>query len=122
MAVARFLLKVEAVLPNRLMPLWKHPAGLQTIHFWAPAFKWGLVIAGISDFARPAEKLSFSQSASLAATGTIWSRYSTVIIPKNWNLFSVNIFLAGVGIAQCARVLAYRKNLEAEGKELPPLI
>ena len=121
MAAGRLLMKIESVIPKKLMPLWKHPAGLQTIHFWAPAFKWGLVIAGIADLARPAEKLSFSQSASLAATGTIWSRYSTVITPKNWNLFSVNIFLAGVGIMQCSRVLAYRKELEKEGKELPPL-
>ena len=121
MAGAKVLLLIERNLPSKLLPLWNHPAGLQTIHFWAPSFKWGLVIAGIADLARPAEKLSFGQSLSLACTGTIWSRYSTVIIPKNWNLFSVNVFLAMVGASQCARVLNYRKQLEAEGKELPPL-
>ncbi|XP_066912705.1 uncharacterized protein [Clytia hemisphaerica] len=121
MAAARFLLAVERGLPRRLVPLWNHPAGLQTIHFWAPAFKWALVIAGISDIARPPEKLSFSQSSSLAATGLIWSRYSTVIIPKNWNLFSVNVFLCGVGVMQCSRILMHRKKMEEEGQELPPL-
>ena len=30
---------------------------LQTVFFWAPAWKWSLVIAGISDLARPAHKL-----------------------------------------------------------------
>merc|ERR1712080_480802 len=119
MAAVRLLSAIERNLPTRFLPLWNHPAGMQTIHFWAPTFKWGLVIAGISDLTRPAEKL-FAQSLSLAATGTIWSRYSTVIIPKNWNLFSVNIFLASVGVMQCARVLNYRKTLEAEGKTVPP--
>ena len=121
MAGVRMLAMIEKKLPSRLLPLWNHPAGLQTIHFWAPSFKWGLVVAGISDLARPADKLSFGQSFSLAATGCIWSRYSTVIIPKNWNLFSVNIFLAMVGMSQVARILNYRKEMEAEGKELPPL-
>lgn len=120
-SLARVLKLVESNLPKKLIPLWNHPAGLKTIHFWAPAFKWCLVIAGISDIYRPAEKLSFSQSLSLAVTGIIWSRYSTVITPKNWNLFSVNIFLAGVGVMQCGRVLNHRKHLENEGKPLPPL-
>ena len=34
----------------------------------------GLVIAGLGDLSRPAEKLSMSQSGALAATGLIWSR------------------------------------------------
>ena len=28
------------------------PAGPKTIHFWAPAWKWSLVFAGISDYFR----------------------------------------------------------------------
>ena len=34
----------------------------------------GLVIAGLGDIMRPAEKLSASQSSALAATGIIWAR------------------------------------------------
>lgn len=49
--------------------------GPTTIFFWAPTFKWGLVIAGIGDINRPAEKISLSQTASLMLTGAIWSRY-----------------------------------------------
>ncbi|MPC08657.1 Mitochondrial pyruvate carrier 2 [Portunus trituberculatus] len=70
----------------------------------------GLVIAGLGDLTRPAEKLSASQSTALAATGTIWSRYSLVIIPKNWYLFSVNVFVAGTGIYQVCRIAQRRTN------------
>lgn len=86
--------------------------GPQTIFFWAPAFKWGLVFAGIADLARPADKLSPSQSTALAATGLIWARYSLVIIPKNWLLFSVNIGLGITGINQLCRIAYYRYTLE----------
>jgi hypothetical protein len=48
------------------------------------SFKWALVIAGISDFARPAEKLSLTQNGALVATGTIWTRWCFVIRPQNY--------------------------------------
>lgn len=70
------------------------------------------MIAGISDLARPAEKLSPAQSGALAATGLIWSRYSMVIIPKNWNLFSVNIFVAITGLYQLMRIYNYRQSIK----------
>ncbi|XP_057306297.1 mitochondrial pyruvate carrier 2-like isoform X1 [Hydractinia symbiolongicarpus] len=79
MAAARFLLQIEKRLPQKLIPMWNHPAGLKTIHFWAPAFKWGLVIAGISDTYRPPEKLSFSQSSALGATGMIFFLYKVTV-------------------------------------------
>lgn len=65
----------------------------------------GLVIAGIGDLTRPADKLSVSQSGALAATGLIWSRYSLVIIPKNWSLFSVNVFVAATSLYQLSRAI-----------------
>lgn len=74
-------------------------------HFFILQFQ-GLVIAGLGDLSRPAETLSISQSASLFATGLIWSRYSLVIIPKNYGLFSVNLFVAGIQFVQLLR--AYR--------------
>lgn len=66
--------------------------------------------------ARPADRISLSQSASLTATGTIWSRYSLVIIPKNWNLFSVNVFVGLTGFYQFARALKYKYDTEYKGK------
>ncbi|GLH02802.1 Mitochondrial pyruvate carrier [Gryllus bimaculatus] len=98
----------DQFVPARLQPLWNHPAGPKTIFFWSPLFKWGLVIAGLGDLKRPAEKVSVSQSGALAATGLIWSRYSLVIIPKNWSLFSVNVFVAITGLYSLGRAVNYQ--------------
>ncbi|RRT44117.1 hypothetical protein BHE74_00045364, partial [Ensete ventricosum] len=48
-------------------------------------------------------------SVAVSCTGLIWSRYSTVITPKNWNLFSVNVAMAGTGIYQLARKIRYAR-------------
>ncbi|KAG2248984.1 hypothetical protein Bca4012_087688 [Brassica carinata] len=73
------------------------------VHFWAPTFKWGISIANIADFAKPTDKISYPQQLAVTCTGVIWSRYSMVITPKNWNLFSVNVAMAGTGIYQLSR-------------------
>lgn len=49
----------------------------------APVMKWGVVLAGASDFLRPADKLSLTQNLALMATGSIWTRWCFVIRPKN---------------------------------------
>ncbi|KAF2885512.1 hypothetical protein ILUMI_20662 [Ignelater luminosus] len=103
---------LDKFVPTKFQPLWNHPAGPKTIFFWAPAFKWGLVIAGIGDLARPADKLSVPQSAALAATGVIWSRYSLVIIPKNYSLFSVNVFVATTQLYQLYRAFRHQQSLK----------
>ncbi|KAI1766749.1 hypothetical protein GGR53DRAFT_485011 [Hypoxylon sp. FL1150] len=94
--------------------MWNSPVGLKTVHFWAPVMKWAIVIAGISDFARPAEKLSLTQNGALTATGLIWTRWCFVITPKNYLLAAVNFFLGCVGVAQCCRIFAYRSSLKNE--------
>nr|XP_024365545.1 mitochondrial pyruvate carrier 4-like isoform X2 [Physcomitrium patens] len=91
---------------SRVAAIWNHPAGPKTIHFWAPTFKWGISIANIADFQKPADKISYPQQLAVTATGLIWSRYSMVITPKNWNLFSVNIAMATTGIYQLSRKLS----------------
>lgn len=87
-----------------------HRIGPKTVFFWAPLMKWCLVIAGIKDLSRPADKLSVSQNlgeafrrsmgvghvecsalAALAATGFIWVRYSLVITPVNYSLAAVRL-------------------------------
>ena len=50
--------------------------------------KWAISIANIADMKRPAELISVPQQSAVAATGIIWSRYSFVITPVNYNLFS----------------------------------
>lgn len=72
-----------------------------------------LVIAGLGDLSRPANQLSLGQSGSLLATGLIWSRYSLVIIPKNYSLFSVNVFVALTQIIQLYRAYDYSQKQKA---------
>ncbi|GAA6229112.1 mitochondrial pyruvate carrier 2 [Lates japonicus] len=112
----RILDRIEHMLPAKLRPLYNHPAGPKTVFFWAPMFKWGLVVAGLADMTRPADKLSTSQSAVLTATGLIWSRYSLVIIPKNWNLFAVNFFVGSAGASQLYRIWRYEQDKKAQAK------
>ncbi|XP_016989434.1 mitochondrial pyruvate carrier 3 isoform X1 [Drosophila rhopaloa] len=83
---------VDKIVPSAMQPLWQSPVGPRTVFFWAPMFKWSLVLAGLSDtINRPPSTISLNQCASLATTCLIWSRYSMVITPKNYSLLSVNI-------------------------------
>ncbi|XP_022844392.1 mitochondrial pyruvate carrier 3-like [Olea europaea var. sylvestris] len=92
---------------SKLKALWNHPAGPKTIHFWAPTFKWGLSIANISDFSKPPETLSYPQQMVFAVSGFIWSRYCTVITPRNLNLLGVNFTMACTDLYQVARKLRH---------------
>ncbi|KAL4977949.1 hypothetical protein BDW66DRAFT_131392 [Aspergillus desertorum] len=96
--------------------LWNSPVGVKTVHFWAPVMKWALVIAGISDFQRPAEKLSLTQNGALMATGAIWTRWCLIITPKNYLLAAVNFFLGCVGVVQVTRIFNYRRKLDGSTK------
>ncbi|KAK3583907.1 hypothetical protein CHS0354_033684 [Potamilus streckersoni] len=107
-----FIAVADKFVPAGLQPIWNHPAGPKTVFFWAPGAKWALVIAGLGDIKRPAEKLSPAQSTALALTGCIWARYSLVIIPKNWSLFTVNVFVGLTGFYQLFRIYNYRRSLK----------
>lgn len=97
-------------IPEKLRPLWMHSAGPKTVFFWAPIFKWTLVVASLKDlYSRPPETLSIPQSLSLALTGIVWSRYSMVITPKNYSLLSVNAFVALTQCIQLYRAFKHRK-------------
>eukprot|EP00922_Rhytidocystis_sp_ex-Travisia-forbesii_P037712 GHVS01056170.1.p1 GENE.GHVS01056170.1~~GHVS01056170.1.p1 ORF type:complete len:100 (+),score=15.19 GHVS01056170.1:949-1248(+) len=65
-------------------------------------------IANLSDINRPVELLSPAQQTAVAATGIIWCRYSMVIIPVNWNLFSVNVGMGVTGSYQLYRIISKR--------------
>lgn len=85
--------------------------GPKTVHFWAPVFKWALVIAGFSDSQRPVEKVSGTQQLALMATGVIWTRWAGFVIkPRNMLLASVNFFLGGVAGYQLVRIVKYRHD------------
>jgi len=78
--------------------------------------QWGLVLAGASDFARPADQLSLSQNGALMATGLIWTRWCFVIKPRNLFLASVNFLLFCVGATQVSRVLSYQSSLKGDSE------
>lgn len=77
------------------------------VHFWAPSFKWAISLANLADMRKSPETISTPQQIAVAATGIIWSRYSVVINPVNYNLLSVNIFMAGTGLTQLYRKWKY---------------
>ena len=94
-------------LPDRVRQFLAHPAGPFTIFFWAPIMKWGLSGANIMDYKRPVENVSVPQQVALAITGVIWTRWSLVITPVNYNLALVNAVLACTGIYHLTRKLVH---------------
>ncbi|XP_013166199.1 PREDICTED: mitochondrial pyruvate carrier 2-like isoform X2 [Papilio xuthus] len=103
----------DKFVPNKLRPLWEHEAGPKTIFFWAPAFKWALVAASVDDYRRPLDKVSTTQSATLSATGLIWTRYCLVIRPVNYSLSICNFALGVANGIQCFRAYRYQNYLKA---------
>ncbi|SLM40525.1 Mitochondrial pyruvate carrier [Lasallia pustulata] len=97
---------------NSFQRLWNSPIGIKTVHFWAPVMKWCLVIAGASDFTRPAEKLSLTQNIALTCTGAIWTRWCFIIKPRNLLLAAVNFLLGCVGVIQVTRIFMYQRSLK----------
>jgi hypothetical protein len=65
--------------------------------------KWALVIAGLRDINRPVERVSTAQNVALAATGAIWARWSFQIVPKNYSLATVNVFVCATGLYHLGR-------------------
>ncbi|KAL7411840.1 putative FMP43-protein found in mitochondrial proteome [Mrakia frigida] len=100
----------SAVTGSKFSNFLNHPAGPKTIFFWAPMAKWALVIAGVKDMSRPAEKVSVPANLALMATGFIWVRYSMVITPVNYSLAAVNFFVGSTGLAQLYRVYDWRSK------------
>lgn len=82
----------------------------------APTFKWGITFANIADFSRPAETISTPQQCAVTATGLIWSRFATQIVPVNYNLLTVNAFMAMTGMYQLSR----KFGLISDSSESPP--
>ncbi|KAK3278731.1 Mitochondrial pyruvate carrier 4 [Cymbomonas tetramitiformis] len=88
---------------EKMRSFWNHPAGPKTVFFWAPTMKWGIIAANINDFSKPVDNLSYPQQLAVTLTGVIWMRYSTQIIPINYNLMTVNAVMAVTGSYQLMR-------------------
>lgn len=80
--------------------------------------KWALVLAGASDFTRPADQLSLNTNFALMCTGAIWTRWCLIIRPKNVFLGAVNFFLFLVGGTQVIRILLYQRSAGAAKEEV----
>lgn len=79
--------------PSFLRNFSQHPAGPFTIFFWAPTSKWLLSGTNLLNLDKPTDTISMAQTVALTATGVIWTRYSFVITPVNYNLAIVNLAL-----------------------------
>jgi hypothetical protein len=80
--------------------------------------KWALVLAGASDFTRPADQLSLNTNFALMCTGAIWTRWCFIIRPKNVFLGAVNFFLFLVGGTQVIRILLHQRSAAAAKEEV----
>ncbi|CAG4959413.1 unnamed protein product [Colias eurytheme] len=71
-----------------------------------------LVAASLDEYRRPLDTVSPTQSATLAATGLIWTRYCLVIRPINYALSLCNFSLGVANAVQCYRAFSYQRSLE----------
>lgn len=86
------VLSSESV-PGFIRSIASHPAGPFTIFFWAPTSKWMLSGTNLLNVNKPTDTISWAQTSALTLTGVIWTRYSFVITPVNYNLAIVNAAL-----------------------------
>ncbi|OMJ23086.1 Mitochondrial pyruvate carrier 3 [Smittium culicis] len=98
---------MSASFGSKFKTFYNSPVGPKTVHFWAPMMKWSLVIAGLGDLKRSIDQVSLSQQASLAVSGFIWARWSTIITPRNIPLAAVNFFVGVTAAVQLARIAKY---------------
>lgn len=102
---------INPILPSFAKPAWNHPSGPKTVLFWAPAIKWLLVAVGLTDLARPAEKVSVPQNIALCTTGAVWTRYCFVVVPINPYVAGANFLVGCTGLVQLMRVVNYEYQL-----------
>lgn len=108
---------------NGWLKQWSDFSKLFNNEFFLYDFFQSLVIAGLGDLTRPASQISMNQSATLCGANLIWSRYSLIIIPKNWSLFAVCMFTSLTQFIQLARAYNYSLSSEENEKQkIEPLI
>ena len=119
----------KSFLPARILYLLNHPVGPFTVFFWAPLGKWFISFSNFSDFKKPVDRISVPQQLALLFTGLIWARWSFVITPVNYSLFSVNMVLMASGFYQLGRKYIYdpfgkrsgRSFVSSRGHEFRPI-
>jgi mitochondrial pyruvate carrier 2 len=81
--------------PAPIRNIMTHEAGPFTIFFWAPTSKWAFSYTNLVDLEKPLEKISIPQMSALTLTGILFTRFSFVISPVNYNLAIVNVAMGG---------------------------
>jgi hypothetical protein len=80
-------------MPSFVQQVASSPVGPFTVFFWAPASKWALSANNLVDLKKDTNRMSMANQIALSVTGLIWTRYSLVITPINYNLAAVNFTL-----------------------------
>ena len=73
------------------------------VFFSAPTFKWMITFSNIGDLNKPAELISANQQIAIFLTGVLWTRYSFVVVPVNYNLAIANVFMGASAAYQLYR-------------------
>ncbi|XP_022221372.2 mitochondrial pyruvate carrier 4 isoform X1 [Drosophila obscura] len=93
--------------PALLRPFWTSPTGPQTVFFWGPVVKWCVVLAGLGDLLnRQPHLISKKQTLVLALSGVLWSRWSMVIRPRNYNYMACNAVMSASQTLQLWRSIS----------------
>lgn len=90
------------------------PIGPKTVHFWGPAANWGLVLAGILDSNKPAEKISKNMTFVLFFYSCFFMRFSYMVKPRNWLLFSCHFCNCLAQLNLLKKRYAYEASLKQE--------
>ena len=90
--VQRYCLSAS-FLPESVKTFLAHPAGPFTVFFWAPTCKWAITFTNIGEFSKPAETISAKQQIAILTTAAIWCKYALAVIPVNYNMMIVNVFM-----------------------------
>ena len=80
-------------MPSFVRSMSTSAVGPFTVFFWAPASKWLLSANNLVDLKKDTNKMSMANTVAMSVTGIIWTRYSMVITPINYNLAAVNLVL-----------------------------
>ena len=74
------------------MNLWNSPVGPTTVHFWAPACNWTMVLAGLADRNGPPERISRNMTITLMLYSCMFMRFAWRVQPRNYLNMTCQMF------------------------------
>ena len=94
------------------------PVGPKTVHFWGPAANWGLVVAGLLDANKPAERISERMTATLFFYSCLFMRFAWKVQPRNLFLFSCHFCNASAQAMLFAKKIKYNAEMAGKSQKL----